>query len=297
MSLIEGAIPLNNEPLGYDEHVAQRSVSIFTLHSKSPFGMFLNNPVDDTPIGSDLRELVIAGSGIYVVDCPIGWPGRLLLNDDVEYEIFPGCVIPDRYTRVKLIKAPVSTSGLTADSPIILALGPRGHEYRKPGRRYHVWRSRSSGINGFSIPGVTTSSPGNFMTTKGYDFWCLLLSLSNGASGELYGVLTEHNPIDQGYSTPTQTLQISDINIYGNAVGFPAWGTGPLYNEASGSKPVTTLDGQTTFDYRLAGGVTGNPAMPHSFGWVQESVRFSIANRQGTARTVTLSAIASVEVK
>jgi len=295
MSFPESSVPLNGEPLMTDHHPVQRAISIYAFHSKSPTGLFLNNPLTDLAMGQNMRELVIAGSGIYVVDCPLGWPGKLRLNNDVEYEIFPGAVIPDRYSRVTLVGAPAPTSGLVSDSPIVLALGPRGGDYRRPGWRYHLWHQRITGYDAVVVP-PGDGPLGTSMLTRGYDFWCGLVSIATLVAGNSIGITVEHTSLNGESLTPSRLIQISDIFPGASGAFYPAWGTGPYYNLATGEKAPVTMEGQTTFDYRLAGGITGNPSMPHAFGWAQLSTAFLLTNRAGINRTFSLYVVGAVRV-
>jgi len=155
---------------------------LFTFASKTGGqNGFFPVDLDGRAIGSPQGSLAVTGSGIYVVDCPLGWTGRLVTNSSREHELFPGARIPEPYTSLS-VSIPLPLPGnfpnenATSDSPVTIAIGPRALEYARPGWRFHRW-----GVDNFSFaPDVVAPNIRGPLTSmvyvKGYDYWSVLYS-------------------------------------------------------------------------------------------------------------------------
>jgi len=153
---------------------------LFTFASKTAgVNAFLPVNSDGNPIGAPLDSLPVTGAGIYVVDCPLGWAGRLVTNGNREHVLFPGERIPEPYTRLSVvIPNPINSPDLgnISDSPVTIAIGPRALEYSRPGWRFHRWGILNFSVLPFTVAVNTVGSLGNKVYVAGYDYWTVLYS-------------------------------------------------------------------------------------------------------------------------
>lgn len=184
----DGGAPRTTPRLNEAGPVESSQLQIVTFASK---GQGLRLPLaDGSPSpGTELARLRVSGEAVKVIDCPMGWPGKLVLGD-IEFSIWPGLVIPTRYKSLTLKGHPPSgtvASGAIAyaDSPIVLAVGQRAESYRRPGWRLHWWNRET-----LNIGGVIQIAPGNYsgftekICVPGYD-WISGWYFHTGGAGNI----------------------------------------------------------------------------------------------------------------
>ncbi len=304
-------LPLNPNPTGTEPARSNNrlggDVRIVRIAGKTDAAasgrMYLADAQGSPAGGSPIEDFRIPGSGVYVVDCPVGTPALLEFDRDGgrRFEIFPGMVIPERYGSFRVVDLPdtvpitpaVNSAYVnTADSAIVLAVGPRGHEYRAPGYRVQRFTSGTLGFAGIVTgPGVF-SAGSNYIRHAGYDLLVALVSELTGATA--FGSL-------QNFRYPNllavQTLSIenqTDGITAPAGVFLPFYAGGPLIQQASGGAHGAAILGGLL---DISNGVTrGNPAIPFPIGNLPHSVQFQIKNETAGALTYTVAAYGVIKV-
>ncbi len=177
-ALAERANPTNRTaPAPNTVVVETDSYRVYSVASKAPGAPGLSttgiyaHELDGFPIDGDRGPINYPGAGVTVVDCPLGFRGELLL-DDRPHLIYPGARIPERYSSVNLrgLAQRFTANQLYADSPIVLALGARALEYRRPGMRVHYFDTDTMNVVNNPIAPNVRNAFSDAIWCEGYDW-------------------------------------------------------------------------------------------------------------------------------
>ena len=244
-----------------------------------------------TGIGESFAEYKVAGDGLYVVDCPLGWPGRLVLNRGLPFEIYPGMRIPERYSRIRLVELPgaTTTPNVASQSPVVLAVGPGAHLFSKPGLRRHFWLPVQLGI---SIAELAAGAPGltsNPMYIAGYDYWMLTVASSVAA-------IITINTTEATYARPFEKEgnELPLIISYNNWVlmpgGHQSFLSGGIQRHHEGQSPTGIAGAQF--------GPIGLNSLPlDAFHEMAETVSVNLQHSTGVSRTISMHGWAALRVR
>ena len=254
----------------------------FQILSFSPKGNGMRQPMPDGSPSAQLYDgpIKIGGSAVYVVDCPLGWPGKLQFDEDREYgNLHPGMLIPDRYQKFLLTDHPAEDAPPFADCPIILAVGERAGEYRRTGWRLHWWNNDTiKGAGSAVLPG-NTGEDSELIYIRGYDFFTLWYSPRNGGTAKINPYLKFTNSFavsevgagELGLMAASSTRQ---IQIPGGSDVYH-----PIYEHGVHRQYHSSVDG---YGANYVGSITSNASRPSHFGGFASFVRFAARFETGS---------------
>lgn len=245
--------PLRKEPiLHHRTRIIGPYASWFAPQFPAPEGIY---QFDDgktiggqygTSIGPRLGPLKISGDGIYVVDSPLAgrWNRiRLLLNSQDAWQLTPGMVIPERYNELDLAGLCRTVTIATAtdppvihpQAPIVLAVGPRGNEYRQPGMRvHHLWPNRSFGDYSAGVATNTVSPFSKWIEFDEYDLVVGVMMPTDAAA------ITEGWKVHLEFADPLTNYQNTGLPDEQHFAAPPSWAITTSYRTVT-EIPVTAM--------------------------------------------------------